>query len=94
MDSELREKLSDLEHDRWSRWMRYMFSVGKMNEDGSWTMPPALVVRWKGQMETSYGYLSEGEKDSDRKEADNTLKVIDEHSQGSIDPSFDVTDKQ
>ncbi len=73
----LREKLADLEHSRWSHWMDYQFSKGAFNEDGSWTMPPDLVKRWKGQAETPYNKLSDAEKDSDRKEADKTLVVVE-----------------
>jgi hypothetical protein len=71
-----REALADLEHDRWSRWMKYQFSKGTFNDDGSWTMPAESVERWKRQMETPYADLTESEKDSDRREADKTLKVL------------------
>ena len=74
--SDLREKLADQEHDRWSRWMAYQFSKGEFNEDGSWTMPAGLVKRWQRQMTTSYNDLSETEKDSDRKEADATILLL------------------
>lgn len=44
-----REALADLEHDRWSRWMRHQFSKGTFNDDGTWTMPAESVDRWKRQ---------------------------------------------
>jgi hypothetical protein len=65
-DGDLREQLADLEHDRWSRWMRHMFA-NATDEN---------FARWARQMETPYADLSEAEKDSDRKEADNTLEVL------------------
>lgn len=57
--------------------MRWMFGVGKFNEDGSWTMPAVLVVRWQSQMETIYDQLTEREKDSDREQADKILAVFE-----------------
>ena len=74
--SELREPLADVSHDIWSHWMRWMFTTGAFNDDGTWTMPAALVERWKRQMETSYTELTEREKDSDREQADKILTVI------------------
>lgn len=74
--AELREKLAEQEHDRWSRWMAYLFSKGKMNDDGTWTMPKWAVERWSRQAMLVYGELSEEEKDSDRKEADHTLALL------------------
>lgn len=74
--SDLRERLADLEHERWSSWMRWMFTTGTFNADGTWTMPAALVERWQRQMNTPYAELSEREKDSDRKEVDKTLAVM------------------
>lgn len=75
--SDLREKLADQEHERWSSWMIYMFSKGKLNNDGTWTMPEWAVERWSKQAGMKYGGLSEKEKDSDRKEADETIALIE-----------------
>lgn len=76
-DSEvLREKLAKLAHDQWSGWMKYLFSKGVFNSDGTWTMPLWAVERWQRQMKTPYSELSETEKESDRAEADKFLRVI------------------
>ena len=72
----LREPLADISHDIWSHWMRWMFSVGTMNADGTWTMPAEKVERWQRQMNTPYADLTEREKDSDREQADKILKVL------------------
>ena len=72
----VREKLANLCHEQWSGWVRYMFSKGVFNADGTWTMPAWAVERWKRQMETSYSELSESEQDSDRNEADKFLSII------------------
>ncbi len=69
----LREKLAELAHNQWARWMEYLFSKGTFNEDGTWTMPSWAVRRWKRQMETPYSELSESEQDSARSEADKFL---------------------
>ena len=62
----LLERLAALEHERWSHWMRWMFA--------NWT--EENIARWKWQMETPYAQLPEHSKDSDRKEARNTLAVF------------------
>lgn len=77
-DYDLRERLADQEHDRWSGWMRYQFGIGHFNDDGTWTMPKWAVDRWLRQVHTEYGNLSEREKESDRKEADKTMTLLDE----------------
>ena len=46
--------------------MKYQFSQGTENEDGSFTIPAEKAQRWKRQMETNYTDLTEKEKDSDR----------------------------
>lgn len=76
IDNKMREALSDEQHKIWSHWMKYMFTQGQMNEDGSWTMPSDKVARWQKQMNTDYQNLSENEKESDRHQADKILKVM------------------
>lgn len=75
-----REIISDVQHDIWSHWMRWMFTVGTFNDDGTWTMPATKVVRWQGQMEAPYSYLTEGEKDSDREQTDKVLAALELHN--------------
>lgn len=57
----MREKLADLCHSQWSGWMKYLFSKGTFNDEGTWTMPKEFVGRWIRQMNTSYFKLSEAE---------------------------------
>ena len=71
---DLLEKLADSEHERWSRWMRWMFTDTNYTEEN--------VARWKKQMRTPYSELSEGEKDSDRKEARRTIEIFQEYIRG------------
>ena len=72
----LEEYLADKEHDSWSKWMKYLFSKGTMNNNGSWTMPKWAVNRWTKQMNTPYSELSNTEKQSDRNEIQHILEVF------------------
>lgn len=76
----LRERLADVQHKIWSDWMRYLFSQCTSTDDGdgSLVIPVELVLCWMGQACTLYQELSEQEKDSDRKQADKVLAVLDE----------------
>ncbi len=74
----LREKLSDLQHEIWSHWMRYLFSCCTINADGSATIPADKVQRWQRQTETPYSQLTEKERESDREQADKVLNVLGE----------------
>ena len=75
----LREQLADQEHERWSSWMKYLFSKCEPMGGGDLLIPHESVKHWLRQVETPYSKLSEKEKDSDRKEADNTLKLLYHH---------------
>lgn len=70
------EKLANYEHDRWSRWQKYLFSKCSQNKDGSMTIPKKFVDRWNKQINTSYFDLSNEEQESDKKEAIEILKII------------------
>ncbi len=72
----IREILADLCHQQWSGWMKYLFSKGVFNENGTWTMPAWAVDRWKKQMNTPYANLSDTEQESDRTEADKFLIIL------------------
>lgn len=76
-EDQLREALAEYSHNSaWSGWMRYMFSKGTFNDDGTWTMPAWAVERWQRQMNTPYSDLSEEEKKSDRKEASEMIALM------------------
>lgn len=72
----LREALSNQEHDRWSRWMKYLFSKSTTCHSGDVLIPFESVKHWQRQVATPYTDLSEREKDSDRKEADRTIELL------------------
>lgn len=72
----MRERLAELCHEQWSGWMHYQFSKNALNRDGTWTMPAEFVERWLRQATMAYSELSSSEQDSDRKEADKFLAII------------------
>jgi len=73
VDPELREKLAALCHEMWSGWMRYQAERAIMPGVMEWSDQ----VRWKRQMTTAYDQLPENEKDSDRKEADRIIAILE-----------------
>lgn len=82
-ENDLREALAEYAHEAWSGWMNYLLSKSIVNDDGSWTIPPELAERWYRQLTTPYFLLPEGEKESDRAEADKMLALAgsDKHPQ-------------
>lgn len=78
----MKEKLAELVHEQWSRWMKYIFN--RCNEhnkiDGAMVIPEWEVDRWKRQLKTPYCELSESEKDSDRGPADKFLTIFNEQT--------------
>ena len=72
-----REKLAEAQHNIWSHWMVYVFSVCRELEDGSCVIPSEYVLRWHRQMNTVYPELSDAEKASDREQAAKILEVLD-----------------
>jgi hypothetical protein len=70
------EALADVQHEIWSHWMRYLFSVSSANADGSYTIPAEKVQHWRRQLQTPYSQLSEAEKESDREQAAKMLEVL------------------
>ena len=79
---ELKEKLAEIEHQRWSNWHKY----SRLN----WT--PEMIVRWDKQAETLYSNLTEKEKDSDRKEVEKYFPLIEQFIKNQK-MSFTIKDK-
>lgn len=85
----LREVLAALAHEQWSGWMRHLFSkcssrivlrplsAEEFSTPADVVIPHAWAERWERQMDTPYASLSETEKESDRKEADRVLAVLE-----------------
>ena len=71
-----REDIAEVQHGIWSSWMKYLFTQGRFERDGSFVIPVDKVQRWKNQIATEYRDLTEKEKDSDRDQADKVLAVL------------------
>jgi hypothetical protein len=72
----LRHLLAEYAHNAWAGWMRYLFSQGEYNTDGSFTIPQIYVERWSRQMNTAYENLPKTEQSSDLDEADKIIDII------------------
>ena len=70
------EQMAYAMHWAWSQWTKYMLSQCRIGENGTLVIPQHLVLRWRRQMVTPYGNLSEPEKESDRKIAREILKIV------------------
>ena len=70
------EQGAAIEHERWSRWMRYMIKRMRLRSDGTLEFDKDDFSRWTRQMITPYSELSEKEKESDRKETRNYLPLL------------------
>jgi hypothetical protein len=70
------EKLAAVEHNRWSRWQRYIHGKAIRQSDGSLLIPAELVKRWERQADTTYEQLSDPEKESDREQVREYLPII------------------
>jgi len=84
VSDDVRERLAGVQHAIWAHWMRYMFTQGTVNPDGSWTMPAEKAARWGGQMRTPYSDLTEKERESDREQADKIILSIRDLLEGAI----------
>ena len=62
-------------HDVWSRWMKYLFTKGRLNKSGSFTIKKDSVDRWQRQMNTDFYDLPDEEKESDFAEAKTILDL-------------------
>jgi hypothetical protein len=70
------EELAAIEHQRWSRWQRYLHSQCMHQPDGSLLIPCDLVKRWERQCETKYEELGDQERESDREQVRQYLPLI------------------
>jgi len=75
----LLEPLSDLMHQIWTHWMKYLYS--KLEEDDL-----GMVINWPDyrhwseQMATNYADLTESEKYSDREQARKIIAMLRVHN--------------
>lgn len=74
--ADLRAKLAAIEHERWGDWQRYLHSLCRKDDDGSLTIPAALVERWERQIATPYAALTAREQASDMEQVDRYWPLI------------------
>ena len=73
----IKEELAAIEHERWSGWMEYLFSLCKKQHDGSLIIPSFCVEHWTRQSKFSYQELTEKEKESDREQVNSYWPIIE-----------------
>lgn len=81
-EEEFIEKGADLEHDRWSKWQKWMhqqvYDSSESINPHLKVIPTELFNRWERQIGTKYSELPENEKESDRIEVRKYLPLIQE----------------
>ena len=102
MNEEIIDNFANAQHEIWSHWMKYLFTQGWEQPDGTFKIKSIQVEKWKKQMTTSFVELSEEEKESDRnviKEflQDSILKLVEQAVSASLDnleKDFVLIDKE
>jgi len=74
---QLRDELADYAHDAWSEWMRYLFSLCERDIYGRYIIPTYYVARWERQSKTDRSNLPPEEQDSDFREANTMMSIMD-----------------
>ena len=72
------EELADIEHQRWADWQRHCHS--KIISDPDFRIGAKgneCIQRWERQINSPYKDLSEKEKQSDRREVERYLPIIE-----------------
>ena len=77
MNTELREKVADLEHQQWCCWENYKEKLfdGKL-DDHAFDDIDNQLEKWRELTKTPYKDLTEKQKDSDRVWADKVIKLV------------------
>lgn len=89
------ELLASIEHDRWSRWMRWVYQNGAWNPDGSFTIVADRAQRWSSLAATDYFDLDDPTKEYDREEVRRTLAALEQsaNQEGEPDPDCPYCDE-
>ena len=75
--SELREQLAAIEHERWADWQKWCHKV--LRENNPSPEQGDILERWDRQIETPYAGLSEKEKQSDREQVDRYWQLVESY---------------
>ena len=71
----MRQKLAENDHKNWSTWMRYLFTKGKFNKNGTFTINAETVKKCIYLIETEYNKLTEEEQRSSLQFAEKILQL-------------------
>lgn len=78
---EMREKLAEFEHERWTNWMNYQSSHATLTSEERHPASGELYTeRWERLAKTPYSELTEQERQSDREIADWIIGILQEKS--------------
>ena len=71
-EDELKEKLAEIEHERWADWQKWIHLVYENP-----TRPfEEAIANWKVQIDTPYSKLSDREKASDMEQVDRYWPLV------------------
>lgn len=87
--SDLREQLSEQQYEIWRHRMVDLFSLCIENPDGSYTVPPEEVMRWRQHINWSYSALSEEDKHRNQEQVDQILTILDANAREQDGPEID-----
>ena len=76
--NELREKLADIEHQRWSDWQKWCHQVIRENVPRTDELE-AVLARWDRQIDVPYELLTDSEKASDMEQVDRYWPLIEKY---------------
>ena len=81
----LREKLAEIEHERWADWQRWVHDV----YNNPTQRFEVAIKNWERQIKTPYSELSDKEKASDMEQVDRYWHLIDEYIDSLVPEPLD-----
>jgi hypothetical protein len=70
------EAIARIQHEIWSHWVKYLISVSKENEDGSYTIPWDKIDKWKRQSKKPYARLLPQEQKASLEQAQKIVQSL------------------
>lgn len=75
-ESKIDEQIANRVFNTWAQWLKFIFSNGKFNTDGSFTIPAKYVSKWTAIMTKRYNDLTEKQKIPSKLVAEVYLDVL------------------
>lgn len=89
----LKEKLSAIEHERWSDWQKWCHKVIRENVRRTDELE-AVLARWDRQIDVPYELLTDSEKASDMEQVDRYWPLVEAHiNQAVVEARIDELEK-